>query len=155
MLSQIFVFRLGNLRLGIDLDFVERVEMAAETLTVPAMPGIILGVINYFGNLVPVYNLRGKLSLPPEDINPQMLFLILRTSSRKMIIVVDAVEGVRDAGSDLLTPGSELENKFGDVVFAKMPDGIIMIYNPELFLSSDEEILVDRLISSSHLSETD
>ncbi|HEX2767687.1 MAG TPA: chemotaxis protein CheW [Geobacteraceae bacterium] len=138
--SQLVVFSLDERYYALDLSAVERTVHMVEVTPLPRAPEIVVGVINVQGRVIPVLNIRKRLSLPErgEALSDQLL--IARTERRTMALVVDAVCGVLERSEqEIIEPASVLpgiEYVKGVVKFA---DGMIFIHNLNDFLSLEEE----------------
>jgi purine-binding chemotaxis protein CheW len=111
-----------------------------EIVPLPKSPEIVLGAINFKGEIIPVINVRKRFRLPERELELSDQLLIAGTARRKLALLVDAVVGVMDCGgvkvieADAIVPG--LEYVEGVV---KLDDGLILIHNLATFLSLDEE----------------
>ena len=124
--------------------------MVAEITPLPKAPQIVLGVINIQGRIIPVINVRKRFNLPEREITLSDHLIIANTTRRTVVLVVDAVSGVVDRPEgeiiipDKILPG--LEYVQGVV---KLEDGLILIHNLEMFLSLEEEIMLEQAIGSN------
>lgn len=142
------VFKLGTQRYALPLAAVERVVRAVEVTSLPGAPPTVLGLIDVQGQIIPVFNLRRRFGSAEREISPEDQFLIARTATRAVALVIDEACGViareRSAvvGSDPLIPGHE---HFPAVV--KLDEGLGLIHNLEKFLSQDEARSLDEAMS--------
>jgi purine-binding chemotaxis protein CheW len=148
--QQIVVFSLEEPRYALFLSAVERVLRAVEITPLPKAPESILGVINLQGQIVPVVDVRRPFRLPACEVGPSDRFIIARTSSRRVALAVNTVEGVRQLGErEIVTakrilPGAEYIRGV-----AKLEDGLILICDLDQFLSSAEEQTLDAALAES------
>ena len=144
------VFRLDAQRYALELGVVERVIRAVEVTPLPSAPYIVLGVIDFAGRILPVLNLRRRLRLPERELMPADQFVVARTASRSVVLVVDeALEVIEHEHGDLIesheiTPG--LEYVQGIV---QLKDGLVFIHDLESFLSVDESRRLDAALLRS------
>ncbi len=137
---QLVVFTLDNHHYAIHLTAVERAVRVVEITSLPKAPEIVSGVINLQGRIVPVLNVRKRFRLPERETNLSDQFLIARTATRTVALVVDAVCGVIEHTAQetvvapTIVPG--LEYLTGVV---KLEDGMLFIHNLDQFLSLEEE----------------
>ena len=147
---QLVIFNLDERRYALHLPTVERIVMVAEITPLPKAPQIVLGVINIQGRIIPVINVRKRFNLPEREITLSDHLIIANTTRRTVVLVVDAVSGVVDRPEgeiiipDKILPG--LEYVQGVV---KLEDGLILIHNLEMFLSLEEEIMLEQAIGSN------
>jgi len=150
--DQILIFTLNEQRYGIPLAVVERVVMVVDITRLPAGPDFIHGVINVQGKILPVLDLRCRFGLPerPPRLSDQLI--ILRCATRSFALMVDSVCDVRDCTGQMRTEGGEI---IPDLPFlaavVKLPDGLILLQDPDVLLSPGESIAIDELIARDDL----
>ncbi len=144
---RIVVFSLDGRRYGLYLEAVEKVVRAARVTPLPGAPQAVLGILNYQGQVVPVFDTRKRFGLPEREIEPSDQFIIARTSLRIVALVADATFGVEHipkrqmVAADRVLPGI----RYIDGV-VKLKDGMVLIHDLESFLSpSEREALQDAL----------
>ena len=83
------VFRIGNGYYGVDITTVNAIEKDQHIVSVPNTSNNIKGIINLRGEVIPVYSLRNKFSLPPcpNDVS----YLIAQLPNMKLALEVDQV----------------------------------------------------------------
>lgn len=133
-------FALDDLRFALPLISVERVVHAVAITPLPKAPGVILGVINVQGRVVPVADIRKRFRLPAREMTLSDHIVIARTPSRPLALVVNVVHGVMNwsgedrAAMEQLVPGLEYVQGI-----AKTQDGLVLIHDLDRFLVLDEE----------------
>jgi len=109
LLKEEFAFRVSQL---------EEILRPQKTTMVPKMPDYVLGITSLRGKIIPVVDLKTKLSLTdkPSDINPRGKILIIKGPKGPIGAAIDKVIGVvRIAKSEIIPPPSHLteaEHKF-------------------------------------------
>jgi purine-binding chemotaxis protein CheW len=142
--NQIVVFALDDTRCALSLSAVERPVRAVAITPLPNAPGIVLGVINAQGRIIPVVDVRKRFRFPEREMNVDDRFILARTTRRTVALVVDAVLGVRElAAGELVSAKRDLPFASYLQGVAKMEDGLVMIYDLDRFLSLDEEGALD------------
>jgi purine-binding chemotaxis protein CheW len=146
--EKLLVFALSGLPCALRLEDVERVLPAVEISPVPKAPGIILGLINVHGRILPVLNIRPLLCLPEIETGLNNQIILTLTEGCSLAILVDEVLGLAEfseqdiIGPEELYPGIEyLEG------VTKVKDGMLYIYNLGRFLSSEERSEIEHLLS--------
>ena len=81
-MMQLVVFFLDGQRYGLHLSTVRRVVRAVEVRALPSAPGIVLGVINIEGRIIPVINVRRRFGLPDKEIDLDDHFIVAATARR-------------------------------------------------------------------------
>ena len=138
--AQIVVFELAGQKYALDLSAVRLVVRAVAITPLPQAPDSVVGIINFQGQVVPVFNLRRRFRLPERE--PQLTdhIILARTARQWVALVVDAVDGVAEGvvgatvPMEAVVPGTEY---VAGVV--KQPDGLVLIHDLNSFLSLDED----------------
>ena len=139
------MFSLDAGRYALPLAAVERIVRAVEITPLPSAPPIVLGAIDVQGRVLPVFNIRRRFGLPERDIDPADQFVIARSANRAVVLVVDAAQGVLQSPvSDTISAASiasGLEHIQGVI---RLPDGLVLIQDLDLFLSAAESRALDE-----------
>lgn len=147
--SPLLVFTQGDWQCALDISIVDRVVSMVEVTPLPQGPTSVLGVINVQGAVVPVISVRTGFGLPPRDVVPSDLLIIVHTARRTVALLADAVVDVvaypEQARVDVARVLPDVDYVHGMV---KLESGLILIYNPEQFLSLNEEELLSQALSS-------
>lgn len=146
--KKIVLFSLDEPRYALYLSVVERVVRAVEITPLPKAPDIVLGVINFQGEIIPVVDIRKRFRLPPREINIEDQFIIAQTSKRLVVLAVDSVAGVFELEPHQVTD-AETVFPYTDYLsgVAKIEGKIILINDLEKFLSLDEEMILDEALT--------
>lgn len=140
---QLVVFRVGGQRHALRMSVVERVTPAAEVTPLPGAPAAVLGAIDIGGTIVPVFSLRRRLGLRDLAMRLTDVFLIARTASRSVALLVDEVQAVRAApvpAVDAATIAPGLRTVQGLV---PLDGGLLLIHDLERFLSPEDERVLE------------
>ncbi len=141
------VFSIDGSKYALHLKKVERVIPAIELSPLPNAPGIILGAVNIEGRIIPVVNLRKRLSLQSKEIEPEDKYILASTQKRTFILIADDVEGVVDYDDKDMVDGKtvlpDLPNVEGILA---MEDGMVIIHDVDKFLSLEEETELDSAL---------
>jgi purine-binding chemotaxis protein CheW len=147
-MEKLLVFVLSGLHCALRLADIERVLRAVEITPVPKAPGIVMGLVNVQGRVIPVLNIRKLLRLPEIETNLNDQIILARTTTFPVALVVDDVPGVAEfSEQDIVAPAElypGLEYLEG---VTKLQGGIVYIYNLDRFLSSAEKSEIEHLLS--------
>ena len=139
---KIVLFSLDEPRYALYLSTVERVVRAVEITPLPKAPDIVLGVINFQGDI------RDRFHLPGRERDLEDQFIIAHTSKRLVVLAVDSVAGVYEIDTPQIV---EVEGAFPYTDYisgiAKVDTRIILITDLEKFLSLDEEIILNKALT--------
>jgi purine-binding chemotaxis protein CheW len=148
---QLLVFTLDAQRYALHVPVVERAIRMVEITSLPKAPGIVSGVVNFHGAVVPVLNIRSRFRLPEREPGLGDQLLIARTSRRMVALVVDSVHDVITLPLvELVEPDAilpQLEHLEGVV---GLDDGMVFIQDLDAFLSLEEEQALDRAIEEGN-----
>ena len=151
--SQLFGFSLDDRTLAIPLTMVLRVFLSVQVTPLPASPDIIIGVISYHGTIVPVVDLRVRFNAPPKEIILSDRFILIQTKNRLLAIVASEVSGVLKYSGTVIPAEDILPG--ARYISGVLPEGgrLILIHDPDLFLSPGEEIALDITLESTSAGE--
>jgi purine-binding chemotaxis protein CheW len=145
--EKLVVFLLDSQRYALRLPTVNRVVRAVEVTPLPGAPGIVLGVINVEGRVVPVFDIRRRFRLPDKELSAGSHLIIARTSGRTVAILADSISSVVEVPSAEITTISEVLPQIEHVAgVAKLGDGMILIHDLDRFLSLEEEQALDEVL---------
>lgn len=146
-LPHLLIFTLDRQQYALRLETVERVVRAATITPLPEAPEIVLGILDLQGQVIPVINLRKRFRLPERDISSEDQFVIARTGSLTLALVVDSAESVIEqrelaviAPDEILTGMAYLEG------VSRTEKGLLLIHDLETLLFSAEEELLARAL---------
>lgn len=149
-------FYLDQKRFALALGVVEKVIRAVTITPISDAGPIFYGVIDLYGELVPVINLRKRFGLASKPISIDDRFIIAYSGNRKIVLVVDAIDEVRKTTDSTLSQielsftksqVKSLSNAGIEVVkFLHDENGIIHICEIEKLLGSDVELQIDQLL---------
>ena len=146
---QLVVFTLDEQCYAVPLAVVERIVRMVEITPVPQALGIVLGVINVQGSVIPVVDIRQRFRLPARVPQLSDQLLIARTSKRPVALVVDAVtEVVTPSGQEVVSGETILAHMEYVTWVVNRPDGLILIHDLDSFLSLEGEQALQDAIES-------
>ena len=138
------VFSLDEPRYALYLSVVERVVRMVEITPLPKAPKIVMGVINFHGEIITVIDMRRRFNLPTREIELEDQLIIARTSKRLVALVVDSVIGIRELNHNQIVT-AEQAFPFTDYLSgaAKTEGNLILINDLDKFLSLNEEKMLE------------
>jgi purine-binding chemotaxis protein CheW len=151
---KIVVFELGDRRFGLRIEDVDEIVRAVAITPLPGVTGIVEGVINRRGRLVPVLDLRRRLGAESRPVHVDEHFLIARAAGKLVAFRAEPrtrLESVSAADIDLgagVVPGA----RYIDGV-ARTRDGLVLIHNLRTFLSAVESDALDEALAAAGRGE--
>jgi len=104
-LMQLVGFGVGRERFGVDILAVQEIIRSTDVTPVPNSPSFVEGVINLRGDIIPVIDLRKRLSLLLEGSSIEKNWvLILSIGNRVVGFIVDNVSEVMKISEDEIDP---------------------------------------------------
>ncbi|MDE1146521.1 MAG: chemotaxis protein CheW [Azospirillaceae bacterium] len=134
-------FDLDGRAFGLPLAMVERAVRAVAVTALPGAPGLVLGVINLQGQVVPVMDIRRRFGIAsrPPAVTDHMI--VARGPYRTVVLLVDTVVGtvagapVDWVAANGVVPG--VDDAIAGVV--RLEDGLLLIHDLDRFLTMEEE----------------
>ncbi|NOX90516.1 MAG: hypothetical protein GXO77_16030 [Calditrichaeota bacterium] len=151
-MEQVYLgFKLDNKTFGIAIDKVKRVSQIVEIIPLPKSPRIILGLINVFGEAVPVLNIRYRLGFPKRDIRITDHLIIIRKNNFSMAFVVDQVSGLIPLIDDNDIPLKKLISRPQLIErVIRQNDEFVLILNFDKLLSFRETQRIEKLLKDEN-----
>lgn len=146
--EQLLVFTLDQQRYALRLSAVDRVVRMIEITSLPKAPDIVLGLINIGGRIIPVVNTRKRFRLREHEIGLKDQLIIVKSSTRPVALLADAVAGVIERANKLIVPADSIVPGLEYVQgVLKLDDGMVLIHDLDRFLSLEEEKALDEAMS--------
>jgi len=144
----LLIFHLGDRLYGIRLSRVERVVRSVEATPLPQAPSMVLGVISFHGDIVPLFNLRRRFGCPERDVGLDDQFIVAHTARRLVALVVDGVRDIIEHSPEDITSAKTIHHQLEQIEgVIQLDDGLILIHDLDQFLSlTDEQDLEQALI---------
>ena len=148
----ILTFELDNRRHAFRADDVVQVVQMVEISPLLGAPAVIEGIVNVRGTIVPVFDLRSRLGLPPRAIDPAQHLVILASGARSSAVRVDAADDFvsipdSDIAASLADSGVKGAGSRHIAGIAATPDGTTVIYDLTAFLSQSETTTLDDALA--------
>lgn len=133
------VFVLEGQRYALALEQVERLLRAVEITPLPESFGMVCGVINLQGRVVPVLDLRRRFGLPGREIDVRDQLLVVRSGQTLIALPVDDTLGLvfEAEGEPLETGNNDSQHAY---VSSVLPVGgdLVMVLDVAVLLTPSE-----------------
>lgn len=144
----ILPFGAGGQRGGILLDQVAEVLRACAISRLPSAPGIVEGIINVRGEVVPVVDFRARFGLSRKRLALTDRFVIVSASGRRLALHVDEVDVPTTLSPEALSEsGDSVSDALAVAGVAKLQDQMLLIYDADAFLSSAEAQALEQALA--------
>jgi purine-binding chemotaxis protein CheW len=139
-LQKVCICQLDEKLYGFPIENIIRIIRAVEVTFVPNAPLNTLGVFDYQGTILPLMNIRQRLSLPQKELDVDDRFVLLNSNGTQFAIVVDSVSDVimLDDKNSSNTGISKNDTALQKVV--KISDSIVFTFEVEKLFSAHEII---------------
>lgn len=144
---RVLVFVVDDRTYALPLPGVRRIVRAVEITALPDAPDAVLGVVNVQGQVVPVFDLRGRFRLPQREIAVTDHIVIAETALRSVAILADSVSGVFEFSRGAVVTGEDLplDSQYVQGV-VKLENGMILIHDLNTFLSPGEAASLEPIL---------
>ncbi len=144
-LDSYLTFQIGREKFAVNIGYIKKIIEMVPITRVPHAPDLYLGVINLFGEVLPVIDGRLKFGLTKKEADENTCIMILMIAVEEGIqnigMVVDQVLKVTDIAEKEMNAAPDIGKKFRfDCIraVAKVNGEFILVLNPEKLFSSDE-----------------
>jgi len=106
--TQLVVFDLASENYGVDIDDVREIIRMQNITKVPGAHSFVEGVINLRGRVVPVVDLRKRLSLDVGEQTKESRIVVIDINGQDVGVIVDGVTEVSRISLSLIDPPSSM-----------------------------------------------
>jgi purine-binding chemotaxis protein CheW len=146
--GEFLTFRLGGEEYGIDILRVQEIRSYEQPTRIANTPEFLRGVVNLRGVIVPIVDLRLKLSCAEADFNAFTVVIVLNVKGRVIGAVVDSVSDVLDLPHEAIKPapgmGSVVDTTYL-IGIATIAERMLILMDIESLMSSAELGVIDTL----------
>lgn len=151
-LNSYFTFRLGSKLFAVNVGQITKILELTEITKVPNSPKYFKGIINLFGDIIPVFDGRLKFRLSETEVTKKTCILILvfeiDSQAVKSGIIVDSVEKVLLFKPEQIQPASSVSGEFNTEFINGVltyNDELVIILNIEKIFSKEEISIVSAV----------
>ena len=142
--NQFLTFVLGEEEYGVEILKVQEIKGYSAVTPIPNTPAYVKGVMNLRGSIIPVVDLRAKLSMHETAYNQFTVIIVVTVGAKVMGLVVDAVSDVLNIPKADIQPtpdfGAQVDARFISGL-AKAGDKLVVLLDIEKVLGSDATVL--------------
>jgi len=139
--SQYLTFTLGHEEYGVEILKVQEIKGYSAITPIPNTPPYIKGVMNLRGTVIPVVDLRSKLSMAEAEYNQFTVIIVVNVGAKVMGLVVDSVSDVLNIPKEDIqaTPdfGAQVDARFINGM-AKAGEKLVVLLDIEKVLGGEE-----------------
>jgi purine-binding chemotaxis protein CheW len=143
----LLTYLIEGIRLALPSYTVKQVLRMVEVIPLPFASATIMGLINYYGEIIPVINVRRVLGFKDRDIALEDCIIVARTERRTIGLWVDAIAGIEEyEESSIVTHNKYLQPDELERPSIKgcirLEDGLLVVQDLESLISEQEEVLL-------------
>lgn len=141
--SQYLTFTLGEEEYGVEILKVQEIKGYSAVTPIPNTPPYVKGVMNLRGTIIPVVDLRSKLSMAQADYNQFTVIVVVKVGSKTRGLVVDSVSDV------LNIPQGDIQEApdFGSEVDAAYISGMAKAGDKLIVLLDIDKVLLGDVLA--------
>jgi purine-binding chemotaxis protein CheW len=136
---QFIIFMLGNVECALPSEAVQGVERLSEITSVPNTAPWVLGVVQVWGAIVSVVDMRIFFGLQPQPPSPNNRLLVVTRKDMTIGFLVDMVTEMRPTGSTRAVDDPNIPqwiHPYAEVIF-QLDNRVVVLLDPERLLFSD------------------
>ena len=145
-LDSYFTFRIGGELFAVNIGQITKILEYTEVTKVPNSPRYFKGIINLFGEVIPVFDGRLKFGFPEEEAKTRetcILILVFELDGNEVNsgIIVDSVEQVLTFSPEEIHPAPTVGKGFNSEFIhgiANVKNEFVIILNLERIFSEEE-----------------
>lgn len=142
--NQFLTFVLGEEEYGVEILKVQEIKGYSAVTPIPNTPAYVKGVMNLRGAIIPIVDLRAKLSMDEAAYNQFTVIIVVRVGAKTVGVVVDAVSDVLNIPADDVQPtpdfGAQVDARFISGL-ARAGDKLVVLLDIEKVLGNDASVL--------------
>jgi purine-binding chemotaxis protein CheW len=150
-LLQLVSFKIGAEEFGIDILKVNEINRMMTLTKVPNAPSFVDGVVNLRGRVIPVINLRTKLSLPKKEYDRNSRIIVVELENKTIGFIVDEVSEVLRIPVNITEKPPEMVsgvNAAFITAIGKLEDRLLILLDLEKVLADGENIELKKMTDS-------
>lgn len=144
----LLVFRLDDRRFALRLAPLQRVLPALEITPLPDAPGVVAGIVDVAGRIVPVLDLRRRFALPSRETRLSDVLILVEGAERAAALAADGVDGLIDGTQPQTAAGAIVAGLKQVDGVVELEDGLALIHDIDRFLSACERQQLDAALAA-------
>ena len=150
-LIQLVSFKVGTEEFGVDILKVQEIIRMLKITKVPNAPDFVEGVINLRGRIIPVIDLRKRLSINEKNHDSKTRIIVVDITGNIVGFIVDEVNEVLRISKDVIENPPDLVAKVNSdfiTSVAKLEDRIIILLDLVNLLADKEKKELEEIANS-------
>ena len=146
--DEFLAFTLGGEEYGINILRVQEIRGYEPVTRIANAPAFIKGVVNLRGTIVPIVDMRIKLSLGTPTYDQLTVVIILNLAGRVVGMVVDSVSDVTTLSAEQVKPSPEIGTSFDSdylIGLGTLGDRMLILVDIDKLMTSAEMGLIEKI----------
>lgn len=147
-LLQLVSFKIANEEFGVDILNVQEINKMTTITKVPNSPHFVEGVINLRGRVIPVVNLRVKLSMTNKEYDKDTRIIVVDLEGKTVGFLVDSVSEVLRIPRNIIEPPPSMVagvNSTYITAVGKLEDRLLILLDLNKVLLDDEKVALETV----------
>lgn len=139
---QLVSFNIGDEEFGVDILKVQEINRMVEITRVPNAPEYVEGVINLRGKVIPIIDLRRRLSMKQKSYDKDTRIIVVELESKVIGFVVDSVNEVLRINRSITEPPPQMISGINSefiTAIGKLEDRLLILLDLEKILTHKEK----------------
>lgn len=144
--NEFLAFTLGGEEYGINILRVQEIRGYEPVTRIANAPDFIKGVVNLRGTIVPIVDMRIKLSLGAASYDQLTVVIILNIAGRVVGMVVDSVSDVTTLSAEQVKPAPDISTSFDSdflIGLGTLGERMLILVDIDKLMSSSEMGLIE------------
>jgi purine-binding chemotaxis protein CheW len=127
-IAQYLTFRIDGQEYGLPIHLVREINRISEITKVPEVPTYVAGVMNLRGKVIPVVNLRLRMSFEAAAYTKETCIIVVDASVGQVGLIVDSVNSVLNLDNAQVDHSPVATDKSSYIEgIGKLENGMLMI----------------------------
>ena len=151
MVTQQVIFKVNEGEYGLDVAQVNAIETLTNVVPVPNAATHILGIMNLRGEVLPIFSLRTKFSLPEVDVNEHTKISVTKSNGVPIAFKVDEVKEIIECDESKLSEFPSIARTQDTAYVDKVANHngrLILLLDQDKLIGAEEAEAIYEMISN-------
>ena len=151
MATQQVIFKVNEGEYGLDVAQVNAIETLTNVVPVPNAATHIIGIMNLRGEVLPIFSLRTKFSLPEVPVNEHTKIIVTKSNGVTIAFKVDEVKEIIECDESKLSEFPSIARTQDTAYVDKVANHngrLILLLDQDKLLGAEETEAIYEMISN-------
>ena len=151
MVTQQVIFKVNEGEYGLDVSQVNAIETLTNVVPVPNAATHIIGIMNLRGEVLPIFSLRTKFSLPEVPVNEHTKIIVTKSNGVTIAFKVDEVKEIIECDESKLSEFPYIARTQDTAYVDKVANHngrLILLLDQDKLLGAEEAEAIYEMISN-------